>query len=72
MPSQKQLQKEVDNFNKKFKVGDVIRYYEILNGAKFEVYKIKSEAFILSGHTACVFLENKSGCVACSHCKPIL
>jgi hypothetical protein len=63
------LQREVDKFNTIFKVGDPIVYYEIL-GQKEPPLRTttRTKAEILSGHTAVVWLEDKAGCVACSHC----
>jgi hypothetical protein len=66
------LQKEIDKFNKKFKIGDPIVYYEIW-GQKEPPLKTttQTEAYVLSGHTAVVFLNGKRGCVACSHCVSV-
>ncbi|MGV2904634.1 hypothetical protein [Achromobacter sp. AGC25] len=36
-----------------------------------QTFKTKTEAEVLSGHTAVVWLEGKRGCVAVSHCTPV-
>jgi hypothetical protein len=69
LPSQKKLQKEVDEFNQKYKVGDPILYYSIIAQSEPPVVtRVRTTARILGGHTAVVWLEDVSGCVACSHC----
>ncbi|WP_256701045.1 hypothetical protein [Caballeronia sordidicola] len=39
--------------------------------SKPTVYVTRTPAEVLSGHTAVVWLDGKSGCVAVSHCVPI-
>lgn len=68
--SQKRLQAEVDTFNSKVPVGSAVDYFEI-EGAPVQRFKTRTEAQILSGHTAVVWLEGKSGCVCVSHCIPV-
>jgi hypothetical protein len=67
--TQKWLQSEVDTFNSKVPVGGAVDYFEI-PGAPLQRFKTRTEAQILSGHTAVVWLEGKSGCVCVSHCIP--
>jgi hypothetical protein len=62
------LQAEVDAFNRRFSVGDPVDYLEVLADGKSQRLTTRSEAQILSGHTAVVWLNGKSGCVCCSHC----
>lgn len=63
-------QKEVDAFNARVKVGDAVEYSEVVGLGTPAVYRTRTEAEILSGHTAVVWLEGKSGCVSVSHCAP--
>lgn len=57
---------EAKAFNELIKVGDLVEYAEVI-GDKPKQYRTRSEAQILSGHTAVVWLEGKTGCVCCSH-----
>ena len=70
--TQKQLAQEVAAFNRRFAVGDEVIYYETLDDiehtGKHLRTRTRSPAQVLSGHTAVVWLEGKSGCVCCSHC----
>jgi hypothetical protein len=60
-------QREADEFNERFSVGDLIGYSELI-GEKLTPYRTRTEASVLSGHTAVVWLEGKAGCVCVSHC----
>lgn len=64
-------QKEVDAFNARVMVGDLIEYSEVIGMTEPKRFNTATEAQVLSGHTAVVWLEGKSGCVAVSHCKPV-
>lgn len=61
--------KEVYDFNARVSVGDVIEYSEVIGMAETRRFKTATPAEVLSGHTAVVWLEGKSGCVAVSHCE---
>lgn len=62
---------EVAMFNKAFKVGDRVRYQSYKPDGPITEYVTRTPAEVLSGHTAVVWLEGKSGCVAVSHCLPV-
>jgi len=64
-------QKRVDAFNKKFAVGEEVEYAEYLPDNDWKRYTIRGAAFVLSGHTACVFLNEKAGCVYVKHIRKI-
>lgn len=64
-------QKECDKFNARVNVGDSVDYEEVIGHSVPLRYRTRSEAVVLSGHTAVVWLEGKSGCVCVSHCTPI-
>ncbi|KWT65057.1 MULTISPECIES: hypothetical protein [unclassified Variovorax] len=68
--SQKRLQAEVEAFNARVPLGTDVDYFEY-EGAPLVRYKTRTEAQILSGHTAVVWLAGKSGCVCTSHCIPV-
>lgn len=66
------LQRECDNWNETHQVGSAVWYYPVIGDESQKVVaKTRSEAFVLAGHTACVMLSNKSGCVALFACKPL-
>lgn len=62
---------EANTFNAAVKVGQRVRYQAIKGEGPSIEYKTRTPAQVLSGHTAVVWLEGKSGCVACSHCTPV-
>lgn len=65
-----QPENEAAAFNSRFIVGAPVRYYSVRGVAKFLITRTRTHAHALSGHTAVVFLENVSGCVAVSHVEP--
>ena len=71
-PNIKKLEQEVAAFNRRFSVGDPVDYYETVDDIEHtgisHRYATRTPAQILSGHTAVVWLDGKSGCVCCSHC----
>jgi hypothetical protein len=67
-PNLKKLEQEVAAFNRRFQVGDDVDYMEVIDSGKVQRLRTRTPAQILSGHTAVVWLEGKSGCVCCSHC----
>lgn len=68
--TQARLQAEVDAFNARLPVGGEVDYFEY-EGAPVKRFKTRTEAQILSGHTAVVWLAGKAGCVCVSHCLPV-
>lgn len=58
-----------DDFNHAIAVGDWIRYREIKGEGDGKLYRTKTPASVLGGHSAVVWLEGKSGCVCCDHCE---
>ena len=62
---------EANTFNAAVKVGQRVRYQSIKGEGPSIEYKTRTPAEVLSGHTAVVWLEGKSGCVAVSHCTPV-
>ena len=68
--TQKRLQAEVEAFNARVPLDTEVDYFEY-EGAPLVRYKTRTEAQILSGHTAVVWLKGKAGCVCVSHCIPV-
>lgn len=60
-------QAEADKFNASIPVGSLVEFRNF-PGTDSKQYRTRTPAEVLSGHTAVVWLEGKSGCVCCSHC----
>ena len=69
--SQAELLQRCRKWNLAHPVGSEVRYHPVINGPEYRLRKTRGEAFVLSGHTACVFLEGESGCVALDACVPV-
>ena len=63
-------QQECDRFNERIPVGTEVEYWRGIREGEGRRGKTRSEAQVLSGHTAVVWIEGCSGCVALSHVKP--
>jgi hypothetical protein len=60
--------KQVDIFNRNNPVGTRVRY-RLYDGSRDGSYRetmTRTEAYLLGGHTACVFLVGVTGCVPLS------
>jgi len=63
----KKLQAEIDRFNNKCQVGGKVRYWTGVREGDGVVSKTRSEAQALGNHTAVVWVEGHSSCIALSH-----
>lgn len=70
-PSLQTLTKQITSWNAAHPVGIAVQYHPVMNRPEFRERVTKSEAFILSGHTACIWLQDERGCVALDACKPV-
>lgn len=68
-PSAAQLQKQCDRWNAKNPVGTLVSYEEIVGEGETHRGASTTEAQVLGGHTAVIWLEGKSGCVCLEHCS---
>jgi hypothetical protein len=57
-------------WNNAVSVGQWVDYREVEDAAPQRL-RTRTRAEVLSGHTAVVWLEGKSGCVCCTHCTPV-
>jgi hypothetical protein len=57
-------------WNKRFAVGTRVRYWTGVRHGMGKVSNTRSEARVLGGHTAVVWIEDETGCVALSHLEP--
>lgn len=66
-----QLQRQVDSWNAKHKVGTLVSFEEIVGDGETHRAATRAEATVLGGHTAVIFLEGKGGLVDLGHCKAV-
>jgi hypothetical protein len=64
----KTLERECQEWNEKNPIGTSVQFHPVIGGLGYRVRKTRTEAYVLSGHTAVVFLEGESGCVALDAC----
>lgn len=67
-PTAAQLQKQCDNWNAKHPVGKAIVYESIRGEGESHRGESTSEAEVLGGHSAVIWISGKSGCVDLDHC----
>jgi hypothetical protein len=64
-------QKLASKFNERFPIGTTVRYWTGVRGQGLgKISKTRTEAQVIGGHTAVVWLEDQTGCVALSHVEP--
>lgn len=64
-------EKAVERWNRKYPIGTNVRFYSVKGGRTFKDTKTTTAAYVLSGHTAVVFVEGVTGCVALDNTKPL-
>ncbi len=65
-------QRKVNDFNRLYPVGTVLRYWRgEKRGESSGAGRSYAAANVLSGHTAVVWIEGCSGCIALSHVEPV-
>ena len=70
-PTAKQLQATVDKWNASNPIGTMVSYQEIIGDGETHRGVSISEAQILSGHSAVIWMEGKRGCVCLEHCTAV-
>jgi hypothetical protein len=70
MNGRKDPQRLADKWNRKVRVGDLVEF-EPFPGAPLEAVVTRTEASVLGGHTAVVWVNGKAGCVAIDCCWPV-
>jgi hypothetical protein len=68
--SARRHQSKVDGFNRLVKVGGEVAYCDDVG--KIILTRTRSEASVLGGHTAVVWLVCKAGCVALDRVRPFV
>lgn len=64
------LEKRCAQFNEKYPVGTLVRYFPVKGEPEFREGHTTTTARVLSGHTSVVWLDSESGCVCLDHCVP--
>jgi hypothetical protein len=67
-PNLKKLEKRVADWNAAYPIGTLVEYHPVIGAPAHRTRKTRTAAQILSGHTAVVWLEEESGCVALDAC----
>lgn len=70
-PTTAELEQQCRDWNARYPVGTFVEFYPVAGEPDYRTRKTRSEAYVLSGHTAVIFLENESGCVALDHCAAV-
>lgn len=65
----KQLEEQIHAWNVHVPVGTEVEYHPVIDRPEHQIHRTRSQASLLSDHTAVVFLEGKSGCVALDACR---
>jgi hypothetical protein len=58
-------------FNQRFPIGTRVRYWIGRREGSGQVSATRTEAQVLGGHTAVVWVEGRSECFALSHVEPL-
>jgi hypothetical protein len=61
---------QVDSWNRYYPTGTEVEY-RLHHAAMPKLTTTTTEAQLLGGHTAVVWVKGVSGCVAISHCTPV-
>nr|WP_315242165.1 hypothetical protein [uncultured Albidiferax sp.] len=69
--AQKSPDQQVADWNNAVHVGQAVDYRGFPDDAP-QRFKTRTLASVLSGHTAVVWLEGKSGCVTLESCAPVV
>lgn len=63
------LNQKCARWNAANSVGTVVRYHPVIGREAFRLRKTAGPAYVMSGHTAVIFLERETGCVALDACE---
>lgn len=62
-------QVEANGFNERFPIGTPVRYWTGVREGEGKVSKTRTEAQVLGGHTAVVWVEDEASCIALTHVR---
>lgn len=63
-PSVAHLEQRCAAWNAAYPIGTVVEYHSIIGDARHLLTRTNSVAYVLSGHTAVLFVDGIRGCVA--------
>lgn len=63
-PTAASLERVCRGWNELYPIGTQVEYHPIIGDPEHRITRTRSAAYVLSGHTAVVFVEGISGCVA--------
>jgi hypothetical protein len=69
-PKLSELLTRCDAWNKAHPVGTEVEFHPIIGKPDHRVTRTRTEAYVMSAHTAVVFVEGVAGCVALDACIP--
>ena len=64
-----EAQRIVYGFNAESRLGRRVRYYPVAGKPEHKLSRIRSEAWLLGGHTPVVMIDGDTGCVALANCE---
>jgi hypothetical protein len=64
------LERECMLWNAMNPIGTEVEYHPVIGEASHRITRTRTGAYVLSGHTAVIFIEGQAGCVALDACKP--
>jgi hypothetical protein len=71
-PDTAALELRCAEWNAKHRVGTKVEYHPVIGEKDHRLTRTRSAAYVLSGHTAVLFVESESGCVALDACVPVV
>lgn len=63
--------KRAESFNKKCPVGTMVRYWTMAREGEGQLGQTRSEARVMSGHRAVVWVTGHPACIALTHIEPV-
>jgi len=70
-PNLAELERLCMNWNGTYPIGTEVEYHSVIGSPKHIVTRTRTGAYVLSGHTAVLFVEGVSGCVALEAVEPV-
>lgn len=58
-------------WNQAHPIGTLVQFHPVIGGRGYRERTTRSEAYVLSGHTAVIMLDGESGCVALEACRVV-
>ena len=66
-----ELQRQCDSWNEPHPIGTTVAYHPVIGEPDCRLRKTQTGAYVLSGHTAVLFLRGETGCVALDAVAPM-